>query len=162
MAETSAGILMFRRKAGSLQVLLVHPGGPFWSKKDLGAWSVPKGERRSGEEPQAAALREFEEELGSPVQGHLISLRPVRQKGGKEVLAWAVDGNLDTSKVRSNEFEMEWPPKSGKRQRFPEIDRAEWFDLDVAAKKINPAQVAFLDELAAKLAGEPPAGEANR
>lgn len=151
MARTSAGILMFRYTERGAEVLLVHPGGPFWAKKDLGSWSIPKGECREGEDVRATAVREFEEELGSAVGGSFVPLNPVQQKGGKEVWAWAVEGNLDASRIRSNEFRMEWPPKSGRIQSFPEVDRAEWFSLETAAGKINPAQRAFLEELADEL-----------
>lgn len=160
MAKTSAGILMFRRTAAGPEVLLVHPGGPFWAKKDLGAWSIPKGECEGAEDPRATAVREFEEELGTALRAPLIPLTPVRQKGGKRVTAWAVEGDLDTAGIQSNGFEMEWPPKSGQFRTFPEIDRAEWFGLDTAARKINPAQAAFLDELAGKL--DPPPARGNR
>ncbi len=154
MARNSAGILMFRRTARGLEVLLVHPGGPFWRQKDLGAWSIPKGESEKGEEARAAAVREFREELGHAIEGDLIPLTPVKQRGGKQVEAWAVEGDLDPSGIRSNEFEMEWPPRSGRLQRFPEIDKAEWFDLETASRKINPAQTAFLDELDQQLGNQ--------
>ena len=155
MTAPSAGILLFRRPAGRLEVLLVHPGGPFWARKDEGAWSIPKGEHDPAEDPRAAALREFEEELGSPAPsspaGPLLDLGTVRQKAGKQVAAWAVEGDLDCASIRSNTFEMEWPPRSGRRQTFPEIDRAEWFDLGTAARKINPAQAELLERLVARL-----------
>lgn len=154
MTAPSAGILLFRRPAGRLEVLLVHPGGPFWAKKDDGAWSIPKGEHDADEDPRAAALREFEEELGSPAPSSpdaLLDLGTVRQKAGKQVAAWAVEGDLDCAAIRSNTFEMEWPPRSGRRQSFPEIDRAEWFDLETAARKINPAQAELLERLVARL-----------
>jgi predicted NUDIX family NTP pyrophosphohydrolase len=129
-------------------VLLVHPGGPFWAKKDAGAWSIPKGEYVDGEEdPLACARREFEEELGTPAPGDLVPLGEVRQKSGKRVTAWAAAGDLDPTGVASNTFTMEWPPRSGRMQEFPEIDRAAWFALDEAREKINPAQAAFLDRL---------------
>ncbi|WP_353719415.1 NUDIX domain-containing protein [Dyadobacter sp. 676] len=146
MAGRSAGILMFRRKV-SLEVLLVHPGGPFFARKDLGAWSIPKGEYEGPEDPLTAARREFAEETGLPVDGDFLPLQPIKQKGGKEVLAWAIEGDIDAAKVVSNVFEMEWPPRSGKMRRFPEIDRAEWFDLSTARSKINERQRGFLDEL---------------
>jgi predicted NUDIX family NTP pyrophosphohydrolase len=134
-------------------VLLVHPGGPFWAKRDDGAWSIPKGEYEEGEEPLAAALREFEEELGSAldVVGELIELGDVRQKNRKVVTAWAAEGDVDASAVRSNTFEMEWPPRSGRRQAFPEIDRAEWFPLARAREKLIEAQAAFVDRLEERL-----------
>ncbi|HEX6027172.1 MAG TPA: NUDIX domain-containing protein [Solirubrobacter sp.] len=147
-AKRSAGILLFRRREGGLEVLLVHPGGPLWAKKNLGVWSIPKGEYDADEDPLACALREFEEETGTALApGELIELGEVRQKSGKWVRAWALEGDLDPATVRSNTFSMEWPPKSGRMQEFPEVDRAEWFDLDAARERINPAQAAFLDRL---------------
>ena len=150
MAKTSAGLLMFRVSSGALQVLLVHPGGPFWAKKDEGAWSIPKGELAGGEDPLAAARREFEEETGCRAQGPFIPLTPITQRGGKIVQAWAVEGDCDPAQLRSNLFSLEWPPKSGKRQQFPEVDRAEWFSVPVALRKINPAQRGFVSELTTK------------
>ena len=150
-AKTSAGILLYRRRGAAVEVLLVHPGGPFWAKKDLGAWSIPKGELAEGEEPLATAIREFGEETGFALDGDFLPLRPCRQAGGKTIHAWAVEGDCDPAALRSNSFSMEWPPRSGKRQEFPEVDRAAWFDLAEAAKRINPGQVALLDELAAIL-----------
>jgi len=147
MSKLSAGLLMYRRRAGGLEVLLVHPGGPFFRNKDEGAWTIPKGEVDETEDPLATARREFEEETGLVPAEPLTALPPVKQKGGKTVYAWAFEGDCDPASIRSNEFEIEWPPKSGKRQAFPEIDRAAFFDLDTAAVKINPAQVAFLDAL---------------
>ena len=148
--KRSAGILLHRRSGdGALEVLLVHPGGPFWAKKDLGAWSIPKGEHEDGEDARAAALREFEEELGSPaVEGELVDLGEVRQKSGKVVTAWALEGDIDADAIRSNTFEMEWPPRSGKTREFPEVDRAAWFGLDEARERILPAQAPLLDRLA--------------
>jgi predicted NUDIX family NTP pyrophosphohydrolase len=144
----SAGILLHRRGAAGLEVLLVHPGGPLWAKKDAGAWSIPKGEHDDGEEAQACALREFAEETGSaPAPGDLSDLGTVRQKSGKVVRAWALQGDLDPETVHSNTFTMEWPPRSGRRQEFPEVDRAAWFSLAEARERINPAQAAFLDRL---------------
>jgi len=140
---------MYRLDNGFLEVLLVHPGGPFYRAKDDGAWSIPKGEFLPGQDPLENAIREFEEELGSPVSGEFITLKPVRQKGGKLVHAFAVEGDLDTANIRSNTFTMEWPPRSGRMQQFSEVDRAEWCDIPVARMKINAAQTAFLDELAA-------------
>ena len=148
--KRSAGILLHRRRDGAHEVLLVHPGGPFWAKKDAGAWSIPKGEYEDGEEPRAAALREFAEELGAPPpDGELVELGEVRQKNRKVVTAWAAEGDVDASAVRSNTFEMEWPPRSGPPQAFPEIDRAEWFPLARAREKLVPAQAAFVDRLEA-------------
>ena len=130
-------------------MLLVHPGGPFWAKRDDGAWSIPKGEYEDGEEPQAAALREFEEEIGSALDatGELVELGDVRQKNRKVVTAWAAEGDVDASAVRSNTFAMEWPPRSGQTQEFPEIDRAEWFTIEEARAKLNPAQAELLDRM---------------
>jgi predicted NUDIX family NTP pyrophosphohydrolase len=147
MAKRSAGILLFRRTP-DLEVLLVHPGGPFWAAKDLGAWSIPKGEHDAAEEAQACALREFEEETGSaPAPGELDDLGAVKQKAGKIVHAWALEGDLDAASIRSNTFTMQWPPRSGRMQEFPEVDRAEWFAVAEARQRINPAQAAFLDRL---------------
>lgn len=145
----SAGILLYRQRDQSLEVLLVHPGGPVWARRDLGAWSVPKGEYVEGEEqPLDAARREFAEELGSPPPaGDAVDLGEVRQKSGKRVRAWALPGELDATQVRSNTFTMEWPPRSGRTQEFPEVDRAEWFPVAEARERINPAQAAFLDRL---------------
>jgi predicted NUDIX family NTP pyrophosphohydrolase len=142
--KRSAGILMFRFAGEGLLVLLVHPGGPFWAKKDAGAWSIPKGEF-TDEDPLQAARREFEEEIGVAVTGEFVPLAPCRQKSGKVVHAWAVEGNVDVTRVRSNTF------TTGSGRSYPEIDRAEWFSIGTAAGKINPAQVAFLEELQRKL-----------
>ena len=153
VAKRSAGILLFRRAGDGVEVLLVHPGGPFWAKKDLGAWSIPKGEHDEDEDAQACALREFEEETGSaPSPGELDDLGTVRQKAGKIVQAWALEGDLDPAAIRSNTFEMEWPPRSGRMRSFPEVDRAEWFALDAARDRINSAQTAFLDRLSERFA----------
>jgi predicted NUDIX family NTP pyrophosphohydrolase len=145
--KISAGILMYRFKNRQLEVLLVHPGGPFFKSKDAGAWSVPKGEISGEENPMVTAIREFKEELGTDIHGDMRELTPVIQKGGKTVFAWAAEGDLDTEKIVCNTFLLEWPPKSGRMQEFPEIDKAEWFTLPVAKSKINAAQVAFIDEL---------------
>ena len=150
MSKQSSGILLYRRKNERLEILLVHPGGPFWKKKDSGAWSIPKGEFEA-EDALQAAKREFEEELGSPIEGEMVALKPRKQKGGKIVHAWAVEGDLDPQKIKSNTFELEWPPKSGKTQQFPEIDRAEWFPVSTALEKINQGQAAFIQELVEKL-----------
>lgn len=155
MVGRSAGILMFRRKE-RLEVLLVHPGGPFFVRKDLGAWSIPKGEYDDSEDPLTAARREFAEETGQAVEGDFLPLTAIKQKGGKEVLAWAVEGDIDVAKVSSNTFELEWPPRTGKMQKFPEIDRAEWFDLDTARTKINERQVSLLDEVEALFGNNQP------
>jgi predicted NUDIX family NTP pyrophosphohydrolase len=149
MPKTSAGILLYRRKDGMLQFFLVHPGGPFFARKDDGAWSIPKGELDEGEDPLAAAQREFSEETGCRPSGEFLPLTPVTQKNGKIVLAWAVEGNCDAEHIRSNNFTMEWPPRSGRMQKFPEVDRAGWFPSEDAKRKINAAQAALVDELAA-------------
>ena len=147
MFKTSAGLLMFRRRAKGLEVFLVHPGGPFFAKRDLGAWSIPKGEIDEGEEALTTARREFEEETGFAAVGRFLPLTPVTQKGGKIVQAWAFEGDCDPALMKSNSFMMEWPPHSGKQQEFPEVDRAGWFSIEEAGKKINQAQAAFLEEL---------------
>jgi predicted NUDIX family NTP pyrophosphohydrolase len=148
MPKQSAGLLLYRRTEGALEVLLVHPGGPYWAKKDDGAWSVPKGEYESGEDPLEVARREFDEELGAtPPAGTPAPLGEVRQAGGKVVTAWAQEGNLDVTNVRSNTFEIEWPPRSGRTQEFPEVDAAGWFPVDEAKRKINRGQLPFLDRL---------------
>src|SRR5438093_9177570 len=144
----SGGIMLFRERGGRLEVLLGHPGGPFFAKKDEGSWTVLKGEAEPGEDPRAVARREFAEETGSqPPDGTMLELGEVRQKGGKTVVAWAIAGDLDPATARSNTFEMEWPPRSGRRRAFPEIDRVEWFDLETARTKILPAQAALLERL---------------
>jgi predicted NUDIX family NTP pyrophosphohydrolase len=153
-SRRSAGILLYRRRGDRLEVLLVHPGGPLWARRDAGAWSIPKGEYDDGEEPLAAARREFEEELGTaPPDGDAAELGEVRQKSGKFVRAWAIAGDLDPATAVSNTFELEWPPRSGRRIEVPEVDRAEWFALDAAREKLNPAQVVLLERLAEVLAG---------
>jgi predicted NUDIX family NTP pyrophosphohydrolase len=149
MAKRSAGLLLYRRRPRGLEVLLVHPGGPFWRAKDLGAWSLAKGEIDAGEEPEAAALREFEEETGTRLDGVPVPLGEVRQTGGKTVVGFALEGDLDADAIRSITFELEWPPRSGRRRAYPEVDRAGWFTLDEAREKLNAAQAAFLDRLAA-------------
>ncbi len=147
VSRTSAGILLHRRRGGALQVFLVHPGGPFWASKDAASWSIPKGEYPEGEDPQQAALREFEEETSQRVSGELHPLKACRQAGGKTVLAWALEGDCDAEHVRSNSFRMEWPPKSGREREFPEVDRAAWFTVAEARHKILPGQVPLLDQL---------------
>jgi len=146
MPKQSAGILLYRKSA-EIQVLLVHPGGPLFARKDLGVWSVPKGEFLENEDPLVAAQREFKEETGQSISGNFMPLNSIKQKGGKTVYAWAVEGNINIDEIVSNTFEMQWPPKSQKIQIFPEIDKAEWFNLDEAKKKINERQIPFLDEL---------------
>lgn len=143
----SAGILLYRKDAGGQEYFLVHPGGPFWKHKDNGAWSIPKGEFEDGEDPLKAALREFEEETGIKIKGQFSALKPVKQKSGKTIYAWGHEGDLDPSVLRSNTFLFEWPPKSGKFIDIPEVDKGAWFSLDVAKEKINPGQVAILEEL---------------
>ena len=157
MAKRSAGILLFRRRAGALEVLLVHPGGPFWARKDAGAWSIPKGEVDPGEDERACALRELEEETGGAFRDApadaLLALGAIRQKSGKVVTAWALEGDLDADAIAcSTTVELEWPPRSGRMQTFPEVDRAGWFALAAARVKLLPAQASFLDRLA-ELAG---------
>ncbi|MCA6124407.1 NUDIX domain-containing protein [Bradyrhizobium sp. WSM 1704] len=152
MALKSAGVVAFRMRLGSIEVLLVHPGGPFWRNKDLGAWSIPKGEYDSSEEPEDVARREFQEEIGVQLKVPLRSLGEIRQRGGKAVTAFAAEADVDTRTIQSNSFEIEWPPRSGHRQTFPEVDRAEWFDLSWAHRKINPGQRPLLDRLEAMCA----------
>lgn len=138
---------MYRIREGILQVFLVHPGGPFWEKKDLGSWSIPKGLLDTDEAPLVAAKREFEEETGFKVSGRFIALTPVKVRSGKIIKAWAVEGDCDPSAIRSNTFSMEWPPHSGKEQEFPEVDHAAWFDLEEAKGKINQGQAGMIEEL---------------
>jgi predicted NUDIX family NTP pyrophosphohydrolase len=148
----SAGILLYRGDPGRHEVLLVHPGGPWWRRQEAGAWSIPKGECMTDEEPYLAARREFVEELGVPPPDcDALQLGEIRQRAGKRVLAWALPGDLDTTAVKSNTFNIEWPPHSGKFRDFPEVDRAEWFSVETARQKINPAQVELLDRLEAAL-----------
>jgi predicted NUDIX family NTP pyrophosphohydrolase len=147
MPKISAGLLMYRVRGGELEFLLAHPGGPFWKDRDAGAWTIPKGEIQPGEEPLVAAMREFQEEIGLKPEGKFIELKPVTQKGGKIVHAWAFEGECDTTDIHSNTFQMEWPPRSGKFQTCPEVDRASFYGIAEAKQKINPAQVAFLEEL---------------
>lgn len=148
MAKQSAGLLVFRR-APELQVFLVHPGGPYFVKKDLGSWTIPKGEYPSNENPLDAAKREFQEETGTFIEGIFIPLPTIQQKGGKIVHAWAVEADLDETSIHSNTFSIEWPPRSGKEQHFPEVDKAAWFSIAVGKLKINPAQISWLEELEA-------------
>jgi predicted NUDIX family NTP pyrophosphohydrolase len=153
-AKRSAGILLFRRLEGRIEVLLVHPGGPFWSKKDDGAWFIPKGELEEGEQPLGAALREFREELGGePPNGEPIELGTVKNKGGKLIHAWALEGDFDLAGFKSNTFSLEWPPRSGKMREFPENDRAAFFAPSEAEKKMNQAEFPLLERLRALLAG---------
>ena len=145
--KQSAGILLFRKLNNQLEFFLVHPGGPFFVKKDKGWWTVPKGEIESTELPLSAAVREFKEETGSDLTGDFIPLQPVVQKGGKQVLCWALEGDIDPLKIISNTFEIEWPPRSGKMKAFPEIDKAAWFTKTEAIEQMNERQVAFVEEL---------------
>jgi len=147
----SAGILLYRLRAGTLEVFLVHPGGPYWTRKDAGAWSIPKGEVEEGADPLGTARREFEEETGSAIHGDFVPLTPLKQPSAKLVYAWAASGDIDASSVKSNTFSMEWPPRSGKRQEFPEVDRGEWFSVAAAKEKITAGQRGFLDQLQAHL-----------
>jgi predicted NUDIX family NTP pyrophosphohydrolase len=149
MRKQSAGIMLYRKVATELQVFLVHPGGPFFRNRDDGSWSIPKGEFLEGDEPLEAARREFEEETGQVINGEFIPLKPITQKGGKTVQAWAVEGDIDHTTIKSNHFEIEWPPRSGKQQSFPEVDKAAWFDVDIAKVKINAAQAGLIEELMA-------------
>lgn len=153
MPKTSAGLLMYRRRPGGVEVFLVHPGGPFWAKKDAGAWSIPKGEYLPGDDPLDAARREFEEETGMVPDGEFVELGSIRQTGGKTVTAWAFEGDCDPEAIRSNTFTLEWPPKSGKQREFPEIDRAGWFTLGEAEEKILSGQRPLLHRLAELVTG---------
>ena len=152
--KRSAGILAWRRRGGSVELFLAHPGGPFWRSKDLGAWSIPKGEINPGEEPLSAARREFLEEIGQPIDGDFTPLDPVKIASGKQIMAWSIERDLDASAVTSIDFEIEWPPRSGKRQSFPEVDRAAWFEPAVALQKVTPGQLPILVQLLQRL-GEP-------
>jgi predicted NUDIX family NTP pyrophosphohydrolase len=147
MPKLSAGILFYRLQQNKLQVLLVHPGGPYWVKKDAGAWSIPKGEAGADEQLQEAAIRETEEETGIKAQGKFVALTPAKQKSGKIIYAWALQDSFDASVIKSNAFEMEWPPKSGKKKLFPEIDTAAWFSIEEAKNKINAGQISLITEL---------------
>jgi predicted NUDIX family NTP pyrophosphohydrolase len=145
---TSAGLVVFRERDGALEVLLAHMGGPYWTRRDAGAWSIPKGELDDGEDPLAGARREYREELGHPPpDGPVVELGEIRQRGGKRVLAFAVEGDFDPSQLRAGTFELEWPPRSGRRQAFPEVDRVAWFDLATARDKLVQGQVALLERL---------------
>ena len=149
MAKQSAGLLIYRRRAGAIEIFLVHPGGPFWKNKDDGAWSIPKGEFSADEDPLAAAQREFHEETGLQIAGDFAQLSPIKQRAGKIVHAWRVEADFDAAAITSNTFLVEWPPRSGKQQEFPEVDRAGWFDLESAALKINEGQRPLLAQLEA-------------
>jgi predicted NUDIX family NTP pyrophosphohydrolase len=145
--KKAAGLLLYRRGKSGLEIFLGHPGGPFWARKDTGAWAIPKGEIEEGEDPLAAAKREFCEETGFAIEGTFVPLTPLKQRGGKLVHAWAVEFDCDADAIRSNLFSMEWPPRSGRRQDFPEMDRAQWFTVDTAREKMLPSQLPFVDEL---------------
>ena len=147
MPKQSAGILLYRKKDDRIQIFLVHPGGPFFKKKDIGAWTIPKGEILDGEDPLAAAKREFGEETGQAIDGNFMPLQPVTIKSGKKIFAWALEGDINHETLSSNLFEIEWPPKSGKKQSFPEIDRAAWFEADEARQKINAGQAGLIEGL---------------
>ena len=147
MPKKSAGLLLYRKVNGALEIFLVHPGGPFWARKDDGAWSIPKGEFDEDEDPLKAAKREFQEETGFIAEGEFQPLKPIRQAGGKIVYAWAVQFDLDASAIKSNTFSIEWPPKSGRTREFPEIDRAGWFKIDLAKRKILKSQLDLLEQL---------------
>jgi predicted NUDIX family NTP pyrophosphohydrolase len=157
MRKMSAGLLMFRRRNAEVEFFLVHPGGPFWRKKDLGAWSIPKGEYAEDEEPLEAAKREFQEETGIAPRGNFIALGEIKQPSGKFVTAWAFEGDCSPREVRSNTFSTQWPPKSGHLQEFPEVDRADWFSLQAARKRILKGQLGFLERCMARI--EPAAGD---
>ena len=145
--KTSAGILLYRLRDRAVEVFLVHPGGPYWVRKDDGAWSIPKGEAAEGVDLLKTAYAEFHEETGSPLHGRPVPLEPLKQAGGKVVHAWAVQGDIDAASIRSNTFALEWPPRSGKTQEFPEVDRGGWFDLPTARRKLLPGQLGFIDQL---------------
>jgi predicted NUDIX family NTP pyrophosphohydrolase len=149
--KRSAGILLYRIVGDNLEVFLVHPGGPYWEKKDDGSWSIPKGEFEAGEDPLEAAKREFQEETCFGVDGNFIELMPLKQPSGKVVYAWAVEGNIDAASIKSNMFSMEWPPRSGKEQSFPEVDKGGWFNILQAWEKLLKGQIGFLEELQKKL-----------
>ena len=151
MSKQSAGLLLYRWGETGLELLLAHPGGPFWAKKDLGAWSIPKGEFLEDETPLSAARREFAEEIGTRIDAEALALTPLQQPSRKVIHAFAVEYDLNVERITSNSFEMEWPPKSGKKAAFPEVDRAAWFGLDDARRKIQPGQAPILDELARRL-----------
>jgi predicted NUDIX family NTP pyrophosphohydrolase len=151
MVKQSAGLLLFRRRGSGIEVFLAHPGGPFWMKKDQGAWSIPKGEFAEGEDALAAARREFAEEIGQPVEGAFMALTPCKQPSRKVVHAFAIEADADADRIRSNTFEIEWPPRSGRKQSFPEVDRAQWFEVGEARRRLQPGQVPILEELLGRL-----------
>src|SRR4051812_18189950 len=155
-AKQSAGLLLYRWGEEGLELLLAHPGGPYWARKDQGAWSIPKGEFPDDEEPLVAARREFAEEIGTRVDGEVLALTPLKQPSRKTIHAFAIEHDLNADRITSNTFEMEWPPKSGKQQAFPEVDRAAWFKLEEARQRVQTGQIPVLDELARRLAAERP------
>jgi predicted NUDIX family NTP pyrophosphohydrolase len=155
MPKLSAGLLVYRKSGPLIEVLLVHPGGPYFAKKDLGAWSIPKGEYAAGDDPMVAAFREFQEETGFSMVGETISLDEIKQPGGKVISAWAIEGDCCAADARSNTFSLEWPPRSGKMQDFPEVDRAEWFAIEHAYSRILKDQVGFLNRLAERVKDVP-------
>jgi predicted NUDIX family NTP pyrophosphohydrolase len=159
--KISAGILLYRVRDHAVEVFLVHPGGPYWARKDDGAWSIPKGETEDGADLLATAYAEFHEETGSPLQGQPVPLAPLKQPGGKVVHAWAVQGDIDATSIRSNTFAIEWPPRSGKTREFPEVDRGGWFDLPTARLKLLAGQRGFLDQLQAHLLQKPPTAKSD-
>ena len=152
--KKSAGIILYRKRNGFLEIFLIHPGGPFWKNKDDGAWSIPKGELDENEDPLKAAQREFKEETGITINGVFSELAPIKQKSGKLVYAWALEKDIDIPTIHSNYFEIEWPPKSKQLKQFPEVDKGEWFKITPAKQKINPAQVAFIEELMQKVGND--------
>ena len=154
--KKTAGLLLYRIRGSAVEVFLVHPGGPFWAKKDEGAWSIPKGEFADDEQPLSAAKREFQEETGFSMEGNFMALATLKQRSGKLVYAWALEGDCDAGAIKSNLFSMEWPPRSGKRQEYPEVDRASWFTLESAKRRIVPGQIAFLEELQQMLDSDAP------
>jgi predicted NUDIX family NTP pyrophosphohydrolase len=162
VAKISAGVLLFRRRPSGVEVMLAHPGGPFWAKKDAGSWSIPKGLADEGEDLLEAAKREFLEETGSAVDGEFLDLGAHKQPGGKTIAAWACEGDFDPASVKSNTFSLEWPPRSGKTAEFPEVDRAAWFGLEEAVVKINKGQRPIIEALAARIGVEAPAGPEAR
>jgi len=155
MAKLSAGLVMYRYRGAKLEVFLVHPGGPFWSKKDEGVWSIPKGEYTEDEEAFEVAKREFKEETGYKAEGDFMQLSPIKQPGGKIIAAWAFEGDCDAGKIKSNTFSMEWPPRSGKQAEFPEVDRAAWFPIKAAKTKLLKGQVSFIEQLCEALGYDP-------